>query len=118
MTSQLNLDTLKCIRRHDLVGLDEPQIWIDGRMFFATALEKDGKAQVPGAPYEFTGEAKVELYEASGSAGNTTKKQIGSAYRVTEKNPPPSPMDFKTSGAHYTLTFSVNAVIRTDPTTA
>lgn len=110
MSAQLNLNTLKCLRRHDLTGVDEPEIWLDGRKYFATTLDKDESVKVPANTYEFTGQVKVELFEASGSAGNVDRKQIGTAYKVTEQNPPPSPMDFKTSGAHYTLSFSVAAV--------
>jgi len=109
MTAQLNLNTLKCIRQHDLTGKDEPEIWIDGRKYFATVLDKEGHAKVPAADsaIRFTGQIKVELFEASGSADHVDRKQIGTAYKVTESNPPPSPMDFKTSGSHYTLSFSV-----------
>ena len=49
MTSQLNLKTLKCIRQHDLTGKDEPEIWINGRKYFATVLDKEGHVNVPPA---------------------------------------------------------------------
>jgi hypothetical protein len=113
MTSQLNLKTLKCIRQHDLTGKDEPEIWINGRKYFATVLDKEGHVNVPAADsaIQFTDQVKVELFESSGSADHVDRKQIGTAYKVTESNPPPSPMDFKTSGSHYTLSFSVSPVV-------
>lgn len=111
MSATLNLKTLKCIRRHDLTGVDEAEIWIGGRKYWATTMDKDQSKTVPDseAPYLFTGSVKVALYEASGRAGHVDKKQIGTAFTVTETNPPLSPMEFKTTGAHYTLTFSVDA---------
>ena len=110
MTAQLTLKTLKCLRQHDLTGVDEPEIWVDGNKYYSKPLDKDGHFNVP-APDDvirFSGSIKVALYEASGSADHVDRKQIGTSYKVTESNPPPSPMDFKTSGSHYTLTFSVS----------
>lgn len=118
MASLLTLNTLKCIRPHDLTGKEEPEIWIDGRKHWATVMDKDESTKVPDVEsgYEFTDKVKVELYEASGRAGHVTKKQIGTAYKITETNPPPSPMDFKTTGSHYTLSFSVTQVVTTGST--
>ena len=115
MTSQLNLQTLKCIRRHDLTNKDEFEIWIDGNKWYASVIDKDQSIKVPDnkAMCAFSGKAKVELYEASGRADHVTQKQIGTSYKITETNPPLSPMDFKTTGTHYTLSFSVTPVTAT-----
>ena len=113
MSSYLKLKTLKCLRQHDLTGKDEPMIRIDGDDYWRGVINKKEDVEVMASTavgYQFTGSVTVALYEESGSAGKTSRKQIGSTYTLREVNGPPSPMDFKTSGTHYTLEFTVEPV--------
>jgi len=110
MTSHLSLKTLQCIRKHDVTGKDEPQIMLDGQLYWNGVIEKGEDLPVLGPndePYEFTDNVTVEFREANGSKST----RIGSVYTLKEKNGPNSPMVFKNAGTHYTLTFTIVPVV-------
>jgi hypothetical protein len=70
MASLLTLNTLKCIRPHDLTGKEEPEIWIDGRKHWATVMDKDESTKVPdvgvGLRVHRQGEGRVVRGERAG----------------------------------------------------
>jgi hypothetical protein len=99
----LELVTLECHRQHDVTGLDEPKIIVDGITVWNRAIDKGAKADLRPTSVHFTGRAEVTLEEVS----NGKSKQIGGQATIRENGNPPS-VDFKTSGTWYELFFEVS----------
>lgn len=97
----LRLDRLKCKRRNDLTGLDEPRIKVNGVMVWSGAVAKDDSVNI-NASYEFENQARVICEEMN----NTEAKQIGAAAVVRESGNPAF-LTFKTSGTWYEVYFEV-----------
>ena len=99
----LELVTLECHKQHDLTGLDEPKIIVDGITVWNGVLDKGAKADLRPTSVHFNGRAEVTLEEAT----NGKSKQIGSQATIRENGNPTS-VDFKTSGTWYELFFQVS----------
>jgi hypothetical protein len=99
----LELVTLECHRQHDITGLDEPKIIVDGITVWNHAMDKGTKKDLRPTSVQFNGRAEVTLEEVS----NGKSKQIGGQVTVRESGNPPS-VDFKTSGTWYELFFEVS----------
>ena len=99
----LELKTLRCIRKQDITGKDEPRIKVDGTPVWNGVVAKDGSVEV-GVTVPFEDEASVIAEEMN----NTKPKQIGAAVIVRESGNPKF-MTFKTSGAWYEVDFVVTA---------
>lgn len=99
----LELKTLRCIRKQDITGKDEPRIKVDGTPIWNGVVTKDGSVEI-GASVPFEGQATVIAEEMN----NTKPKQIGAAVIVRESGNPKF-MTFKTSGAWYEVDFEVTA---------
>jgi hypothetical protein len=99
----LELVTLECHRRHDLVNKDEPQITVDGITVWNGVMGKRAKADLRPASVHFNSRAEVTLQEVS----NGKPKQIGGEVTVRENGNPAS-VNFKTSGTWYELFFDVS----------
>lgn len=97
----LELKTLRCIRRNDLKGFDEPRIKVDGDPVWDSAVSKEGSVPI-NREIRFEGEASVIAEEMNG----TKAKQIGAAALVREKGNPKF-LTFKTSGTWYEVDFEV-----------
>jgi hypothetical protein len=99
----LELKTLRCIRKQDITGKDEPRLKVDGTPVWNGVVTKDGSVDI-GASVPFEGQATVIAEEMN----NTKPKQIGAAVIVRESGNPKF-MTFKTSGAWYEVDFEVTA---------
>ncbi len=99
----LELKTLRCIRRKDLTGKDEPRIKVDGDPVWNGVVAKDGSVAID-VTAAFEGEVSVIAEEMN----NTKPKQIGAAVLVRESGNPKF-LTFKTSGAWYEVDFEVTA---------
>ena len=108
----LKLKTLRCIRKQDVVGKDEPRIKVDGGPVWNGVVAKDGSVAI-GVEVPFTDEASVTAEEMN----DTKPKQIGAAVVVRESGNPKF-MTFKTSGCWYEVDFEVTASASTSPTPA
>jgi len=97
----LELKTLRCIRKQDVMGKDEPRIKVDGVQVWNGVVAEDGSAEI-GATVEFENQVSVIAEEMN----NTKPKQIGAAVIVRESGNPRF-MTFKTSGAWYEVDFTV-----------
>jgi hypothetical protein len=99
----LELKTLRCIRKQDVTGKDEPRIKVDGGSVWNGVVAKDGSVTI-GVNVPFEDQASVIAEEMN----NTTPKQIGAAVIVRESGNPQF-LTFKTSGAWYEVDFEVTA---------
>jgi len=97
----LELNTLRCIRRKDLTGKDEPRIKVNGDPVWNGVVKKDGSVNI-GVTIPFDNQVSVIAEEMN----NTKAKQIGAAVNVRESGNPKF-LTFKTSGAWYEVDFEV-----------
>ncbi|MGD9615829.1 MAG: hypothetical protein AB7H90_04970 [Alphaproteobacteria bacterium] len=97
----LKLTTLRCIRKNDVTGKDEPRIKVDGVAVWNGVVRKDGSVDI-GWEGEFEDRTSVIAEEMNG----TKPKQIGAAVNVFESGNPPF-LTFKTSGTWYEVDFEV-----------
>jgi len=110
--ANLKLKTLRCIRKQDITGKDEPRIKVEGQAVWNGVVSKDGSVNI-GVDIAFTGQASVTAEEMN----NTKPKQIGDAVLVRETGNPKF-MTFKTSGCWYEVDFEVTASTSTSASTA
>jgi hypothetical protein len=101
-TATLELTTLKCVRRQDLEGSDEPRIKVNGKDEWDSVMAK-GDSKSVNITVDFVDFATVTLDEMNGNRA----KQIGSTVEIPADRPETRTVDFKTSGAHYQLTYTV-----------
>jgi hypothetical protein len=97
----LDLKTLRCIRKQDVTGRDEPRIKVDGNPVWNGVVAKDGSVDI-GVEVTFEDTVSVIAEEMN----NTKPKQIGAAVNVRETGNPKF-LTFKTSGAWYEVDFAV-----------
>lgn len=103
----LNLKSLRCIRKQDVTGKDEPRIKVDGVAVWNGVVAKGGTVDI-GWEGEFQAMATVIAEEMNG----TKPKQIGAAANVFESGNPPF-LTFKISGAWYEVDFEVTPSMST-----
>jgi hypothetical protein len=101
--ANLYLKQLRCKRKNDLSGLDEPRIWCDSTKVYNGAVAKDGTDPI-NANFPFEGDVEVRCEEMNGTKG----KQIGDSVTVRESGNP-SFLTFKTAGTWYEVDFEVTA---------
>jgi hypothetical protein len=100
----LHLNTIRCHRKHDIAGDDEPEIKVKGVLVWNQAMNTNQLQVLPvGVTRPFQGSTTVTLHEVT----NGKSTQIGGAFPVKEKGNPAS-MQFKTSGTHYEVFFTVS----------
>jgi hypothetical protein len=99
----LELTTLRCHRKQDVSGKDEPRVKVDGVVLWNGVMTKNEDASLRPANAEFEGTASVILEEMNGD----NPKKIGSTATIRESGNPDS-VQFKTSGAWYELFFEVS----------
>ena len=100
----LELKMLRCKRKQDVTGRDEPRITVDGERVWNGVVEKEGSVSLDGVTVLFEGQVSVIAEEMN----NTKPKQIGDAVIVRESGNPKF-LTFKTSGAWYEVDFEVTA---------
>ncbi len=101
----LILTGLECVRKHDLAGKDEPELWNGSTMVGNWVMEK-GDSEDLDERISFTSSVKLELKER----GNPDRskhdfKSLG--FQTFTKDDRGSMREFKTTGAHYKLFYSV-----------
>jgi hypothetical protein len=99
----LELVTLECHRKHDLIDEDEPVITVDGLSVWNGVMAKGAKADLRPTSVHFNGRTEVTLQEVSSGK----PKQIGDEVTVRENGNPGS-VNFKTPGTWYELFFEVS----------
>ncbi|HWW75294.1 MAG TPA: hypothetical protein VNZ44_07860 [Pyrinomonadaceae bacterium] len=97
----LELTKLRCKRKQDITGKDEPRIKVDNVPVWNGVVEKDASVKI-GVTVPFENKAHVILEEMN----DDKAKQIGAAVIVRESGNPQF-MTFKTSGAWYEVDFAV-----------
>jgi hypothetical protein len=97
----LELKQLRCLRKQDITGKDEPRIKVDGSPVWNGVVANNGSVVI-GITIPFVGEASVIAEEMN----NSKPKQIGTAVIVRETGNPKI-MTFKTSGCWYEVDFEV-----------
>jgi hypothetical protein len=100
----LKLTSIRCHRKHDVAGDDEPVLRIDTAEVWRDAMNTNqDQVKTVNKIHVFKGTASVSLDELS----NGKYKQIGGAFPVKEAGNPAS-MTFKTAGTHYEVFFTVS----------
>lgn len=105
--ANLELKALRCIRRQDVTGKDEPRIKVGGVAVWNGVVSKDGSVDI-GVSVPFEERVSVIAEEMN----NTKPKQIGAAVVVRESGNPQF-LTFKTSGAWYEVDFDVTPSVAT-----
>lgn len=100
--ARINFISLKCVRKQDVTGKDEPEIWLDGKKRWDGVMKKGETAVLMPLFEDFEESIKVELKER-----NPNKSKLLGTKTVWADRPEPQPVDFKTAGAHYELVYSV-----------
>jgi hypothetical protein len=103
--TKIVLDTLKCIRKLDVVGDDEPYLYIAGQQVWSGKMHK-GDSDPVGVSRNFNNSVAVELKEKN----NNTYKSLGSWMvnsNPTQPNNPP--LTATSAGYHYELFYDVVA---------
>ena len=98
----LELKTIRCHRKHDVVGDDELTLNVNSAFVWNGVMHND-QVRTVGVNRAFKGSASVTLEETS----NGKAKQIGGAVTIRESGSPAS-VQFKTSGTHYELFLDVS----------
>jgi hypothetical protein len=100
----LHLNTIRCHRKHDIAGDDEPVLKVKGVTVWNGVMNTN-RLQLLNVSEtsKFEGSTTVSLHEET----NGKSTQIGGAFPVKEKGNPAS-MQFKTSGTHYEVFFTVS----------
>ena len=97
----LTITKVTCDRKQDVIGEDEAEIWLDGHMRWSNTMKKNQSRDI-SLSQDFTDSIAVEVKERNPHSS----KSLG-VRTVEAHNPGVGPLDFKTSGADYTLNYSV-----------
>jgi hypothetical protein len=97
--------SLKCVRKHDLTGDDEAEIWIGSRMIWNGVMSK-GAVDNVGVDEEFSNSVAVTMKERDGDRDDHKFLLLGP---ITIRENTSSPATFKTSGTHYELSYFVRS---------
>ena len=104
----LKLQSLECIRQHDIGGTDEVHILVGGKVVWDGAMKKSETEVLSGGrsdEVDFVNSVAVVLHEVS----NGNHQQIGSTHTVDNGLTNNGKTVFKTSGTHYELEYHVVA---------
>ncbi|HEU5474713.1 MAG TPA: hypothetical protein VFV67_29045 [Actinophytocola sp.] len=100
----LKLNSIRCHRKHDVIGDDEPVLKIDSAIVWNEVMNTNqDQVRSVNVTRVFKGTTSVTLDEVS----NGKSLQIGAAFPVKETGNPAS-MQFKTAGTHYEVFFTVS----------
>ena len=99
----IKITTLKCIRKQDLRGDDEPEIYL-GSLFAWDGKISKGESLHPNCTRGFTDNILVELKEVNGN----NKKELGT-WTVSDTPTPVgnAPLTATSSGFHYEVHYDV-----------
>lgn len=103
--SRLQLMSITCFKRQDLIGKDEPIIKLDGvQVWSATGFTKDVSRSLESVePRQFTGQIKLELFEKDAGPDDFLGE------KVIDNKPAAEVHDarFVNKGADYKITYKV-----------
>src|SRR5215475_7544764 len=98
----INFISVKCVRMQDVTGSDELELWLDSQKRWDGVMKKGETAVLIPLSEDFEDTIKVELKER-----NPNSSKLLGTKTVEAGHPDPQPVDFKTSGAHYELVYSL-----------
>src|SRR5262245_13634755 len=102
--ASIKITTVKCIRKQDILGQDEPRLYIAGLQVWDAKMAK-GDVLHPNVSRTFRDEVAVELREQD---NNKSEKSLG---KWTVNNTPTAvgnpPLTVASSGYHYEVYFDV-----------
>jgi hypothetical protein len=101
----LKLNAITCLRQQDVTGKDEWEVWVDGKKVDNGTIDKGQTVSLSKTVPLTASTAKISIKEVNGK----NSKQIGGSVDVDVNNPGRQPLDFKTSGAHYELFYTLTA---------
>ena len=101
----LKLTAITCLRRQDVFGKDEWEVWVDSKKVDNGTIDKGQTVSLSKTVPLTASTAKVSIKEVDGK----NSKQIGGSVEVDVDNPGRQPLDFKTSGTHYELFYTLTA---------
>ena len=102
---RLELKELKCIRKQDTVGNDDPKILVDGRTVYGPGSIGKGGKVVLNRTALFTSTAQVQLIEVdSGSDDDMGTITVRGASQVNQGT---QTGEFHRTNADYELTYTV-----------
>jgi len=101
----LELISLHCVRKQDVTGYDEPQLFVEGKSVYGPGRVNKGQTiTLSPLTVKFNGAAEVRLMEVNPKKD----KQIGPEFKVnTDQAGKTLTHEFHTSGAHYKLKYKV-----------
>lgn len=97
----LHITKVTCLRKQDVTGVDEAEIWLDGHLKWGNTMAKNQSRDL-SLQQDFADAIAVEVKERNPNSA----KSLGTR-TVEATNPGVGPLDFKTSGANYTLAYHV-----------
>jgi hypothetical protein len=101
----IRIDSVKCIRKQDVVGEDEVNLYIAGQRVWDGKMSK-GELLRPNVERKFANSVLVELKEQNNN--NKSEKSLGNwtvnATPTVANNPP---LTATSSGFHYEVSFDV-----------
>lgn len=103
--TMINFVSLRCVRKQDMMGKDEPELLVDGTCIWNGVIKKDETLPLQPLGEEFNERDAmvITLRERDERRG---PKVIGTK-TVRVGHADLQPVDFKTSGAHYELRYTV-----------
>ena len=105
----LKLQSLECIRQHDITGSDTVHVNVNGGQVWNGSMKKGETEILSGGrsdEVDFVTSVDVVLHEVS---GNNNHQQIGGMHRVNNGLTNNGKTVFQTSGTHYELEYKVVA---------
>jgi hypothetical protein len=106
--AQLHITELKCIRKQDVVGKDEPVIWIAGQYAWDGKIEKGELVDADlNLRKEFTDSVLVELKEANGAGQRDGKLLRAWTIQATPAGPR-DPLRATAAGYDYQVFYHVD----------
>jgi hypothetical protein len=101
----LKIDSIKCIRKQDVTGSDEPVLYIGGLKVWDGKMNNDDSRTL-NVSRGFTDNVLVELKEVNGKSEKSLGKWTVSDTPTANGNPP---LTATSSGYHYQVYFDVAA---------
>jgi hypothetical protein len=102
--ARLHITGLKCIRQQDVVGVDEPVIWIAGQFVWGGKMDKHDFVPL-NLNHDFSQSVLLQLKEANGAAEHDGKL-LG--YWTLQATPAQDKLTATSSGYHYEVWYHVH----------
>ena len=103
--AKINFISMTCLRKQDVTGKDEPELLVDGKLIWNEVMEKKQTVSLIPLFEDFNGRESITL--TLREHNSPTNHRVIGTKTVRAGHPDPQPVDFKTSGAHYQLYYSL-----------